>query len=197
MFIIQKDGMSIGSSLSPIISNIYMECLEKVALDSAQHKPLLCLRSVHTFVVWPHGSEHLQNFPQPPKQFQAFHQLHYGNRVSAIPFLDVMVIDSVINSKGISHMNKEEKPLGFVCISHVMGTSVKFEPIGNQYSIRTIFKTKHALKSSVIKIKRERYPQQMAQCVYSIPSERDGIYTGKTGRPLWLHENRHNLEGFL
>jgi hypothetical protein len=93
-------------------------------------------------------------------------------------------------------MNKEEKPLGFVYISHVMGTSEKFEPIGNQYNIRTIFKTKHALKSSVIKTKLEREPQQKAQCVYSTPSE-CGRISVKTARPLWLHEHRHNLDGFL
>jgi hypothetical protein len=40
----QKDGMAMESSLSPIVSNIYMEHFEKLALDSAQHKPLLWLQ---------------------------------------------------------------------------------------------------------------------------------------------------------
>jgi hypothetical protein len=31
----QKDGMTVGSSLSPIVSNILMEHFEKLALDSA------------------------------------------------------------------------------------------------------------------------------------------------------------------
>jgi hypothetical protein len=44
------------SSLSPIVSNIFMEHLEKLALDLAQHKPSVWLRYVDdTFVVWPHG----------------------------------------------------------------------------------------------------------------------------------------------
>jgi hypothetical protein len=38
-FFQQKDGMAMGSFLSPIIINIYMENFEKVALVSAQHKP--------------------------------------------------------------------------------------------------------------------------------------------------------------
>jgi hypothetical protein len=37
-FFQQKDGMTTGSSLSPIISNIFREHFEKLSLDSAQHK---------------------------------------------------------------------------------------------------------------------------------------------------------------
>jgi hypothetical protein len=40
-FFQQKDGMAVGNSLSTIVSNIFMEHFEKLALDWAQHKPLL------------------------------------------------------------------------------------------------------------------------------------------------------------
>jgi hypothetical protein len=40
-FFQQNDGMAMGSSLSPVVSNIFMEHFEKFALDSAQHKPSL------------------------------------------------------------------------------------------------------------------------------------------------------------
>jgi hypothetical protein len=53
-------------------------------------------------------------------------------------------IDSVIRSKGSSRQKKkEEKPLGTVYILYVKGTSEKVKRIGNQYNIRTVFKTKH------------------------------------------------------
>jgi hypothetical protein len=62
-FFQQKDGIAMGSSLSPIVSNIFMEHLERLALDSAQHKPSLWLRYVDaTFVVCPHDPERLQDF---------------------------------------------------------------------------------------------------------------------------------------
>jgi hypothetical protein len=40
-FFQQEDGMVMGSSLSPIVNNIYMEHFEKLTLYSAQHKPSL------------------------------------------------------------------------------------------------------------------------------------------------------------
>jgi hypothetical protein len=71
-----------------------MENLEKLALDLAQHKPLLWLRYVDdTFVVWPHGPEWLQNFLchlnslRPAIQFI----MEIGSD-GAIPFLHVLVI---------------------------------------------------------------------------------------------------------
>jgi hypothetical protein len=36
--------MAMGNSLSPIVSNIFMEHFEKLALDSAPYKPSLLLR---------------------------------------------------------------------------------------------------------------------------------------------------------
>jgi hypothetical protein len=35
----QKDAMAMGSCLLPIISNIFMEHFEKLALDLVQYKP--------------------------------------------------------------------------------------------------------------------------------------------------------------
>jgi hypothetical protein len=42
-------------------SNIFMEHFDKIAQDTADHKPTKWLRHVDdTFVVWPHGPEKLQ-----------------------------------------------------------------------------------------------------------------------------------------
>jgi hypothetical protein len=40
------------------------------------------------------------------------------------------------------------------------GVSQKFRRIGKRYHIRKIFKTKHALKSSLMKTRPERDPKQ-------------------------------------
>jgi hypothetical protein len=47
----QKRGMDMGRSLSPTVSNIYLEHFEKRILDSAQGKPPLWLRYVED-ILW-------------------------------------------------------------------------------------------------------------------------------------------------
>jgi hypothetical protein len=80
-------------------------------------------------------------------------------------------------------------------ISNVKGVSEKFKRIGNRYNIRTIFKTKYTLKSSLMKARLEQDPQQTAQYNYSIPCECVRSCTGETERPLavQLREHSHNL----
>jgi hypothetical protein len=48
--------MAIGKSLSPVVSNIFMEHFEKIPLDTADYIHAKWLRyGDDTFVVWPHG----------------------------------------------------------------------------------------------------------------------------------------------
>jgi hypothetical protein len=35
----QKEGMAMGNSLSPVVSNIFMEHFEEIALETAEYKP--------------------------------------------------------------------------------------------------------------------------------------------------------------
>ena len=52
-----------GSPLSPVVANIYMQDFESWVLGTAPLKPSLWLRYVDdTFVMWNHGDMELQNF---------------------------------------------------------------------------------------------------------------------------------------
>jgi hypothetical protein len=59
----QTDGVAMGSSLSPVIANFFMEDFEKNAIEQTTHKPVCWFRYVDgTFVIWPHGQEKLEDF---------------------------------------------------------------------------------------------------------------------------------------
>jgi hypothetical protein len=57
----QKEGMTMGNSLSPMSSNIFIKHHEEIAMDTAEHKPGKWLRYIYdNFVFWPHGPARLQ-----------------------------------------------------------------------------------------------------------------------------------------
>ena len=59
----QTEGASMGSPLSPVIANLYMEEFEEKAIQEAEHKPKIWIRYVHdVMVVWPHGERKLDEF---------------------------------------------------------------------------------------------------------------------------------------
>jgi hypothetical protein len=52
-----------GSPLSPVIANFFMEDFERKAIEQATHKPVCWFKHVDdTFVIWPHGQEKLIEF---------------------------------------------------------------------------------------------------------------------------------------
>ncbi|GJQ77374.1 hypothetical protein Trydic_g20780 [Trypoxylus dichotomus] len=82
------------STVSPIITHIFMEDFGIRPLNIAKYKPKLWLRYVdNTFIVWIHSKDELQNF------LSHLHSIHPKIRFtmktkyrSQLPFLDVLVI---------------------------------------------------------------------------------------------------------
>ena len=57
------EGVAIGSPLSPIVANLFMEDFEEKTLNSFPQKPRWWLRFVDdVFSNWPHGEERLDEF---------------------------------------------------------------------------------------------------------------------------------------
>jgi hypothetical protein len=62
-FFLLSYGVAMGSPLSPVIANFYMEEFEKNAIATATNKPACWYRYVDdTFVIWPHGQKRLMEF---------------------------------------------------------------------------------------------------------------------------------------
>jgi hypothetical protein len=85
-----------------------------------------------------------------------------------------------------------------VVIPYVKDISDKFKRIGNRYT-RTIFKTKHTLRNTLMRTRPMSDPQLTAQCIYNIPCECGRSYVGETGRPLSVRigEHKFNLKNGL
>ena len=59
----QVEGTAMGSHLSPVVTNLFMETLEERALATTTLQPKTWLRYVdNTFVIWPHGQQALGDF---------------------------------------------------------------------------------------------------------------------------------------
>lgn len=58
----QLRGAAMGSLLSPVIANIYLELSERRAPVSAKLEPTSYRYLDDTFVVWPHSQEELKAF---------------------------------------------------------------------------------------------------------------------------------------
>lgn len=90
----QTSGVAMGSPLSPIVDNLFMENFEKKALDTYPLKPKFWIRFVdNTSVDWPHGEEELKNILNP-------HDVKFTMETeenNCISFLDILLI---INKDG-------------------------------------------------------------------------------------------------
>ena len=61
------EGVAMGSPLSPVVADIYMEWLEKKSIETYPLKPKIWKRFVDdTYVVWPHGKYNLYKFKYQP-----------------------------------------------------------------------------------------------------------------------------------
>ena len=90
----QVDGVAMGSPLSPVVANFFMERFENHVLDTAPFKPKVWYRYVDdTFVVWSHGDEELDRFLQYiNKQNKNIQFTLEKESQGKLPFLDVLVI---------------------------------------------------------------------------------------------------------
>ena len=82
-----------GSPLSPIVANIFMEHFEEIAMKTANKTPSMWLRYVDTFSLWPHGPEELSLFLEHINSIRPSIQFIMEiEEDRKIPFLDVLVV---------------------------------------------------------------------------------------------------------
>ena len=91
----QREGATMGSPLSPVIANIFVENLEERVLNTAILRPSVSFRYVHvddTFVTWTHGDTALRKFHQHLNQQSSSIQFTMEEeKDDQLLFLDVLV----------------------------------------------------------------------------------------------------------
>ena len=91
---LQLEGAAMGSPLSPVIANVYMEALEERALHSFQLQPKKCGSdmSLTQFFIWPHGREALSDFnTHLNQQTPSIQFTMEGESDGKMPFLDIVI----------------------------------------------------------------------------------------------------------
>ena len=97
----QTDGVAMGSPLSTVITNFFMEDFEKKAIEQATHKPVCWLRYVDdTFVIWPHGQEKLPEFLNHLSGLQNKIKFSMEKEEGHLPFLDIDIYRKTDGSLG-------------------------------------------------------------------------------------------------
>ncbi|XP_054257427.1 uncharacterized protein LOC128982491 [Macrosteles quadrilineatus] len=153
----QDEGMAMGSPLSPIFANIFMEEFEQKALASARLKPKIWWRYVDdTFVVFPHGDDKLNEFLEHLNSVSSSIKLTMEvESQNKLPFLDVCV-EKHLNSLRTSVYRKKTHTGQYLNFQSNQQISVKE---GVAYSLfdraKSICSNQDELKDEIKKVEQD------------------------------------------
>lgn len=99
VFYEQTEGLPMGSPLSPLLADLFLDSLETKALDTFDKKPRIWIRYVDDiFLIWQHGEESLKAFHMYLNNIHPNIKFTLECMVNnSLPFLDVLV--KKINSR--------------------------------------------------------------------------------------------------
>lgn len=108
----QTYDVAMGSPLSPIVANLFMEDCETKALASMQFRPKKWKSFVDdTCIIWPRGLEKLDMFLNHlNSQFESIKFMMEGEVDECLPFLDIL-LSRIMDDGSISHKVFSQKKL--------------------------------------------------------------------------------------
>ncbi|KAJ8912740.1 hypothetical protein NQ315_016695 [Exocentrus adspersus] len=103
-----------------------------------------------------------------------------------------LVVKAFLQIEKTSHNNQQrQNPVANMTISYIPGVSEKLKKLGNNFNIRTAFKTNNTLRSILTHTKPIKKEQNEKNCIYQIPCQCGKHYIGETSRPLDVRIKEH------
>ncbi|XP_015125032.1 uncharacterized protein LOC107046828, partial [Diachasma alloeum] len=130
----QKSGAAMGSPISPIIANIFMEHFENDTLKSVAQKPAVWFRYVDdTFVIWPHGRTGLNQFLEfLNAQHPSIKFTMEIEQNGCLPFLDVLVYRNKDGTLGYQLYRKPHRQVKRTLQNKLSSPQEKINPEENR-----------------------------------------------------------------
>ncbi|KAL9987968.1 hypothetical protein ACROYT_G002355 [Oculina patagonica] len=200
----QQEGAAMGSPVSAVVANLYMESFEEQAITSSSYKPKIWKRYVDdTFTILDRGRvdsflQHLNN-QQPSIRFT----METENDCK-IAFLDTTVSREPDGRLTTSKITKTRKPStsaepttefkSTAVLPYVKGLSEQLRRCLQQQGVRAVFKSETTLRSHLVRPKDAVDPTKQDGVVYRIPCECGKVYIGETGRPMQDRIKEHDRD---
>ncbi|XP_068720591.1 uncharacterized protein [Montipora capricornis] len=188
-----------GSPVSAVIANLYMESFEQQATSTSAYKPRIWKRYVDdTFTILDRGNvdsflQHLNN-QQPSIRFTMETENEYK-----LVFLDTAVSREPDGCLTTSKITKTRKPSSSAeptikykstaVLPYVKGLSEQLRRCLQQQGIRTVLKSETILRSHLVRPKDAVEPTKQDGVVYRNPCE-----CGETGRPMQDRIKEHERD---
>ena len=176
----QKKGAAMGSPISPVVANLYMEQFESRALDTAPTPPTMWYRYVDDTMAKIHEnavdslSEHLNSIDQ---HIQFTSEQEKDGR---IPFLDTCV-----------SINQDEKKI-YASTPYIKGISERLQRAFKSHEVTLIHKPVNSLRSRLVRVKDTTVNLKKCGTVYQIHCEKcNKEYVGETARSLEIRVKEH------
>ncbi|XP_039302124.1 uncharacterized protein LOC113005247 [Solenopsis invicta] len=218
-FFEQTSGAAMGSLVSPIFANIFMEHLEDKILKNAPLKPSTWFRYVDdTFVIWSHGKKTLPPFlvflnaQHPNIKFTM--EVYRALTVSEPTFLDeeLQHLNQTLtrngyNNKNINQITKrlknkisspndtktldEERERKMMAVlPYLQGTTERIGRILSKHNIRVIFKFQKKI-AQLLPNRKDQRPSLETPGVYKISCVCEKVYIKETGRKISTRIKEH------
>ena len=172
----QKDGAAMGSPVSAVIANLYMEEFEERVIATATYKPKIWKRYVDDTSAVSEEKKHLSSVLVS----------------NGYPSSFVGKLTKTTRPRANKEPTQEVKSTAV--LPYIKGVSEVIRRCLQQQGVRTVFKSDTTLRSHLVRPKDALEPTKQDGVLYKIPCECGKVYIGETGRAMQDRIKQHDRD---